>query len=426
MKELRFYKSQVLILLAVFIFVQLFISCSENKEIEETPKEQEIINYDKFGFIADSFNVVRGTIKKNETLADILIAENVDYNLITEIVKKSKPIFDFRKIQPKRNYSVYQLNDSLNTFHAFVYELSKINYLKVTLADSLVIEMVEREVTVKEKLVSGVINSSLYETLSNQKSSLILAGELAEIFAWQIDFYTIQKGDEFYAIYEQLYAENEPVGIGDIISAKFIHKSNPFYAFQFVQDGNEEYFDEEGKSLQKQFLKAPLKYSRISSRYSGSRLHPILRTYRPHRGIDYAAAIGTPVQAVGDGIIIQAGRNGGAGRMVKIRHNSVYTSAYLHLSGYGKGIKSGKKVKQGQVIGFVGSSGLSTGPHLDFRFWKNGSLVNYLNQKFPASKSVADSNLVNYKVLSDSLRQRVDQISQEKLAIQEHEQENAV
>jgi murein DD-endopeptidase MepM/ murein hydrolase activator NlpD len=385
------------------------LSCSDQKKDTVTNKIKKI-NYDRFGFIADSFDVFKGTVKKNETLADILLNSNIEYNLITEIYNKTKPHFDFKKIQPEKIYKIYSTQDSLNQFKAFVYEIDKIKFLKVTLFDSLQTEIVERKVLVKQNSIVGKINSSLYETFSNLNAPIVLAGSLAEIFAWQIDFYTIQKEDEFLAIYEELYVGNEMIGIGDIIAAEFIHKSNPYYAFQFTQNEKKEFFDDEGKSLQKQFIKAPLKYNRISSHYSGSRLHPIFRVYRPHRGIDYTAAIGTPVQAVGDGIIVKAARDGGAGKMVKIKHNSFYSSAYLHLSGYGKEIKPGKKVSQGQVIGFVGSTGNSTGPHLDFRFWKNGSLVNYLNQKFPSSKSVADSNLSIYKSFSDSLKTKLDSL----------------
>ncbi len=395
-----------------FLIVLVLAACSETSKSDK-PIEEEIINYDSYGFVTDSFKVKHKTIKKNETLADILLQFNIDYNLITKIFDESKSIFDFRKIRPDRNYAVYQKKDSLNSFFAFVYEINKVKYIKVQLLDSLVIELKERDVKVREKSVSGTINSSLYETLVNQNSSIVLAGELAEVFAWQIDFYTIQKGDRFYAIYEERFVDEESVGIGDILVAKFIHKKNPFNAFLYTQNNNKEYFDEEGNSLQKEFLKAPLKYRRISSHYSGRRLHPILRVYKPHRGIDYAAAIGTPVQAVGDGIIIKVGRNGAAGRMVKIKHNSVYSSAYLHLSGYAKGVKSGARVRQGQVIGFVGSSGRSTGPHLDFRFWKNGSLVNYLRQKFPSSKAVADSNKSEFQSIADSLIVKIDHLVDE-------------
>ena len=398
-----YFFTSIIILLSVFI-----ISCSD--EEQKVIPQVEKIDYDKFGFIRDSFNVVKGKIKKNETLADILIGSGIgiDYNLITDIYNKAKPKFDFRKIRPNKNFYVYTTNDSLAKFHAFVYEIDKIKYINVELKDSLYVSINHREIVTKEKSISGTINSSLYETLSELNSSIVLAGELADVFAWQIDFYTIQKGDQFFAVYEELFVDDKSVGIGDILAARFIHKNNNYNAFLYEQNGQNEYFDEEGKSLQKEFLKAPLKYRRISSHYSGRRLHPILRVYKPHRGIDYAAAVGTPVQSVGDGIVTKVGRNGAAGKMVKIRHNSVYSSAYLHLSGYGKNIKSGIKVKQGQIIGFVGSTGRSTGPHLDFRFWKNGSLVNYLNQKFPSSKSVVDSNMTEFSSLKDSLNIRLN------------------
>ncbi len=392
---------------SLFLFF-ILTKCSSTSQEESLIPIEEKVDLDNFGFIVDSFDVEKGTVEKNETLADIMMPSDIDYLLITKIFDKSKPTFDFRKIQPKKKYYVYKNRDSLNSLHAFIYEINKLKFVKVDLKDSIETTIIEREVKARERTITGTINSSLYETLSNQNASIILAGELAEIFAWQIDFYTIQKGDQFFAIYEELLVNDTPVGIGDVLTAKFLHKGNPFNAYLYIQDEKKEYFDEEGKSLQKKFLKAPLKYRRISSGYSGRRLHPILRVYKPHRGIDYAAAIGTPVQAVGDGIVLSVGSNGAAGKMVKIRHNSVYTSAYLHLSGYGKSIRSGAKVKQGQVIGYVGSTGRSTGPHLDFRFWKNGSLVNYLYQKFPSSTAVADSNMNNFFIVKDSLEVKLN------------------
>ena len=399
--EFRRYFPHTQFVFFLSLFVLILTNCSEDKK-EEIVKIDKI-NYDRFGFIADSFSVVKGTVKKNETLAEILTSNNIGYSLATEIFTKSKPIFDFRKIRPNKNYSIYTSADSLNTFYAFVYEIDKIQFVTVEVQESISVNINKREVLIKEKTISGVINSSLYETLAELNSSIVLAGELAEVFAWQIDFYTIKKGDQFFAVYEELYVDTAMVGVGDVLAARFIHKKNNFNAYLYEQEGKREYFDEEGNSLQKEFLKAPLKYKRISSHYTGRRLHPILRVYKPHRGIDYAAAIGTPVQAVGDGIVTEVARKGAAGKMVKIRHNSVYSSAYLHLSKYGNNIRSGIKVNQGQVIGYVGSTGRSTGPHLDFRFWKNGSLVNYLNQTFPSSKAVSDSNMSKFIPIKDSL-----------------------
>lgn len=381
--------------LIIIILLIVITSCSDTK-IKDTSVIISPVKLDKYGFVADSFNVVPGKVGKNKTLSDILLAHDIGFPLITKIFNKSKPIFDFRKIRPDNNYAIYFQNDSSQSLKAFVYEKNKIEYVKVCLEDTLSINLIRREVTLKEKSFSGSINSSLYQTFENKNVSPILAGKLAEVFAWQIDFYTITKGDSFNVIYKEEFVENEHVGFGDILGAEFIHKGNLYNAILFEQDGKKEYFDDNGNSLQKEFLKAPLRYTRISSGYTYKRLHPILRVYKPHRGIDFAAPIGTPVQAVGDGIVIKKGREGAAGRMVKIRHNSVYTSGYMHLSKYGKGIKPGVRVYQGQVIGYVGSSGRSTGPHLDFRFWKNGSLVNYLTQKFPSSKSISEKNKIQF------------------------------
>ena len=217
-----------------------------------------------------------------------------------------------------------------------------------------------------------------------------LAGELSEIFAWTVDFFGLQKGDSYKVFYEELFIEDKPLGIGKIYGAQFVWTGDTITAVPFIQDGRETFFDVDGNSLRKAFLKAPLRFSRISSRYSSSRLHPILRIRRPHYGVDYAAPIGTPVQAIGDGRVTFAGTESGAGRVVRIVHNSVYSTAYLHLSGFGKGISAGAHVKQGDIIGFVGSSGLSTGPHLDFRFYKNGSPVDPLSVEAPPVEPVSE------------------------------------
>ncbi len=349
-------------------------------------------------------------MKKNETLADILLQFDIPYAKIDEIAKLSKPVFDVRKIKSGNTYRAYFAEDSVKNLKYFIYDKDKINYVTYDLDDSVTVSEGKKKVTIKIDKASGIINSSLYETLHDEGLSPLLAVELADVFAWQIDFYIVQRGDKFKVIYEKKYIGDRFIGTGEILAAEFEHMGNKFLAFRFEQNGKTEYFDAEGKSLQKQFLKAPLKYRRISSRFSRRRFHPILRIYRPHLGIDYAAAIGTPVQAVGDGIVVEARYKGQAGRFVKIRHNSVYTSGYLHLSRYGKGIKRGAKVKQGQVVGYVGSSGLSTGPHLDFRFWKNGRLVNYMTQKFPSSQSVKKENMSAFLKVRDEYIKKLNEI----------------
>jgi len=400
------------ILILLLLSLPVYFGCSSDNQIQESKNNSQPVknNIDEYGLNTDSLKRIEAKVKKNETLADILLSYNVPYKKIDEIAARSKKIFDVRKIQANKKYLVYLKPDSMQTIEYLIYEKNPVDFVKFYLGDSLDITAGSKKVIVKTNEDSGVINSSLYLTLSQQKLSPALAIKLADVFAWQIDFYTIQKGDRFKVIYERKFVGNNFVGVGDILAAEFDHIKNKYFAFRFSEDGKKEYFDESGNSLQKAFLKAPLKYRRISSRFSYHRFHPILRIYRPHLGIDYAAAVGTPVQAVGDGIVVQAKYKGQAGRFVKIKHNSVYSSGYLHLSRYGKGIKPGVKVHQGQVIGYVGRTGLATGPHLDFRFWKNGRLVNYLTQNFPPSRPVKKENMNKFIALKDSLFNRLETI----------------
>jgi murein DD-endopeptidase MepM/ murein hydrolase activator NlpD len=239
----------------------------------------------------------------------------------------------------------------------------------------------------------------------------MLIHSLSEVFAWQVDFYRIQKGDRFKVLYEQLLVDDEEAGIGKIIGAYFNHNEEDYYAVYFDQGSGISYFDENGQSLQKQFLKSPLRYKRISSRYTRRRYHPVLKRYKAHLGTDYAAPTGTPIRSVGDGVVEEARYSQYNGRYVKIRHNSVYTTQYLHMSRFGKGIKAGVKVTQGQVIGYVGSTGLANGPHLCFRFWKNGQQVDALNVKLPPSEPVNEDKRDEYNVVMKSVLEKLNNVS---------------
>jgi murein DD-endopeptidase MepM/ murein hydrolase activator NlpD len=238
----------------------------------------------------------------------------------------------------------------------------------------------------------------------------LLALELSEIYAWSIDFFGLQKGDQFKVIYDESFVDSVSVGISRIHAAWFYHMGHEFWAIPFEQDSVVSFFDEDGNSLRKAFLKAPLRYSRISSGFSNSRLHPILKIRRPHHGVDYAAPAGTPVEAVGDGQVIAAAYERGGGNYVKIRHNGVYTTSYLHLSRFGKGIRKGVYVKQGDVIGYVGSTGLSTGPHLDFRFYKNGQPINPLKVEAPPVEPIHESNIRDYELVKRSMMEALKNI----------------
>jgi hypothetical protein len=240
-----------------------------------------------------------------------------------------------------------------------------------------------------------------------------LAVKLAEVYAWTIDFIGIKSGDNYRCIYEELIVDGNKIGLGRVIASCFNHIDKDYYAFYYKQDSIPEYFDQNGENMKRQFLKAPLKFSRVSSRFSYNRMHPILKRRRPHLGVDYAAPYGTPVRSVGNGTVIHAGYSGGAGRMVKVRHNHMYTTAYLHLSKYGPGIRRGRKVAQGQVIGYVGSSGLSTGPHLDFRYYKFGKAVNPMTIDAPPLEPVKEENMGKFLKYAEKMKKRLDSISVE-------------
>ncbi|UCG28346.1 MAG: peptidoglycan DD-metalloendopeptidase family protein, partial [Bacteroidales bacterium] len=296
------------------------------------------------------------------------------------------------------------------TAQIFIYEHTPTEYFVIDLRDSVEVSRKEREIEVVQKTASAKITTSLWYAMIDNRINPLLAIELSEIFAWSIDFFGLQEDDEFKAIYEEYYLDTVSIGLGKIYTAYFRHAGEEFYAIPLIQDGEESYYDENGNSLKKAFLKAPLRFSRISSGFSYSRLHPILKIRRPHYGIDYAAPVGTPVLAIGDGRVIQMGRNGEAGNMVKIRHNSVYTTAYLHLSHYSSGMYTGRYVKQGETIGFVGSTGLSTGPHLDFRFYRNGSPTDPLRVKAPPVQPVKEENLETFNRIKSAILEILDTI----------------
>ena len=392
--------------ISVIIILTLIISCSKEEEIHE----EEIIvpQPNIYGLFTDSLTQFDGVVKKNETLTDILLPHSVSYQQVSEISKIARDTWNVRKIQKGRKYIIYSSTDSIKSVKYFIYENDPINFVVVDLSDSINITKGQKDIVVKERRVAGEIKSSLYLALKEQKVSDLLALKLAEVYAWQIDFYKIYKGDKFKVLFEEEYVNDEFIGVGKIIAADFQQKGYDYYAFYFEQDGKEEFFDEEGKSLQKTFLKSPLKFSRVTSGYSRKRYHPVLHRFKAHLGTDYAAPTGTRIYAVGDGTITEARYKRNNGNYVKIRHNGTYSTQYLHMSKIAKGIRPGVKVKQKQVIGYVGSTGLATGPHVCFRFWKNGAQINHRKQKFPSSHPVSDENMVQYNIYMDSLKAIID------------------
>ncbi len=350
----------------------------------------------EFGIPIDSVTVANGVIKPNETLSDLLSQYNLPSDKFSQINFIDKNIFDVRKIVSGKAYYAYSGIDSTDELEYFVYEESPVDYAVLDFRDSLKVYTGKKEVIVKRKTASGIINHSLYVALTKQDVDPELVDKLAEIYAWQVDFYHIQKGDRFKVIYEEKYVDNQPVGIGNILGACFNYHGEDFYAIPFDDGDGGQFYDENGKSLRKAFLKAPLKFSHITSRYSMHRYHPIEHRIKPHLGTDFAAPTGTPIHSTGDGVVTEATYSRFNGNFVKIRHNSVYSTQYLHMSKIAAGIHPGVAVKQGQVIGYVGMTGEATGPHVCYRFWKNGMQVDPFKQKFPASKPIDEEYLSQF------------------------------
>ena len=376
-----------------------------NSKIETSPEPVF-----KYGIVVDSMLIFQGKVKRNEFLSDILLRYNVDYSKIDILAKRSKNVFDVRKIRRGFNYSVLCTNDSLKNVLYFVYESSPVNYVVFDLGDSVHVHTGKKDIERRIAKSSGIIESSLWNSMIDNGSNPNLANDLSEIFAWTIDFFDIKKGDYYKVIYENLYVDDDNIGIGNVLGAMFHHLGEDYYSYYFIRDNVGDYFDDEGGSMRRTFLKAPLRFKRISSRYSLNRMHPILKYRRPHRGIDYAAAIGTPVHTIGDGKVTRVRWTRQGGRTVKIKHNGTYSTAYLHLSGYGKGIKKGAQVKQGDIIGYVGKSGLATGSHLDFRFYRNGKAIDPLKVKSPPANPVDSANMQEFDSLRLSINEQLRSI----------------
>lgn len=356
-----------------------------------------LFDVDEYGMEYGQFEAVDGRIRRNQTFSDLLQEFDVEYPVINQLVQSADGVFDLRYWQAGKRYTLYSA-DGDSRF--LVYQHSAVSYIVFDLLTGTVTKD-SRPIKTTRKYARGSINGSLYQTLLDQNVDPTLAYELAEVFAWQVDFYRIQPGDEFEVIYDERRVGDKSIGVGRIHAAKLTHMSDDYHAFHFDREGDIAYFDEEGNSLQKAFLKAPVKYSRISSRYTGRRFHPVLKRYKAHLGTDYAAPTGTEIRATGDGVIEVAGYAKYNGNWVKIRHNGTYSTGYLHMSRIAKGIKPGVHVRQGDLIGYVGSTGLARGAHVCYRFWKNGKQVDPSREKFPSAHPVSEDNMSLFAELRD-------------------------
>ena len=393
------WKHLNLVILSALLITGILSSCGKHLK-EKVDESATATKYKKaphveYGINCDSMQICTEYVQRDQNLSEILTDYNVPYPSIHEAAVKSRAVFDVRKIKSGNPYCIICNNTSPGKAKYFIYEKNPVEYVVMEFGDSVAVYSGKKDVEVKIREASGIIESSLWNTLTDQGLDYELAIKLSQLYAWSVDFYHLQKGDAFKVIYEEKFVEENPVGMGRIQSAIFKHRDRDFYAFFYnPNDSIIGYYDDEGNSIRKAFLKAPLEYSRISSRYTKRRFHPVLKRYKAHLGTDYAAPTGTPIMTVGDGVIVEAGRKKYNGNYVKVKHNGVYTTQYLHMSRIAKGIRPGATVMQGQVIGYVGMTGLATGPHLCYRFWKNGQQVDPFLEELPPAEPI-DSTLID-------------------------------
>lgn len=390
----------------------LFSACeNHSRDIAENTVVEAIPIIEQYGYILNDFEVVRDTIRPGDTFGDILFANGVSQDKIMEVATKFRDSFDVRKIGVGRPYVLLKSRDSLNATKVFIYETNKVDYAVVDFNESITINNGQKPVRYEEREASGVISSSLSATMEEKKLSPYMTDQLASIYAWNVNFFKLQPGDRFKVIYTEKFIDDTiPAGLKEIKAAYFEHRGKPLYAFKFESEGKEKikgYYDELANNLKRAFLKAPVQFSRISSRYNLSRR---IKYYdyqlRPHRGTDFAAPIGTPIMATADGVVSKSEFRGGNGNYVKIRHNGTYETQYLHMKA--RNVKPGQYVKQGDIIGWIGMTGNTSGPHVCYRYWKNGKEVDPFQDDTPFSQPLPEQLHEDYFASQSPLKEKLD------------------
>jgi len=365
------------------------------------------ITLNEYGIPQGVYKEEDGIVKTGELFSTLLNNLGVSQQNIYNLAHNSKDVFDVKLFKVGYPYHCFYSEEEGQELKYFVYE-QDVHSFSVFNLSNLTAKTVEKNIDTTRIYSEVIINSSLWYDTQKAGVTPLLAIKLADIYAWTIDFFSIQKGDSFRTLYEVLSYKGDTLDIGKVLYAEFIHEgeSFPVYYFEEGENGNF-YWNEKGESMRKAFLKAPLSYTRISSNFSYHRLHPITHIVRAHTGVDYAAPTGTHVYSVADGVVTSAGWSGGGGNTIKVTHNSVYRTSYMHLSRYAKGIRAGVRVKQGQLIGYVGMTGMATGPHLDYRIWKNGTPINPLKMVSPPTTPISESYKPAFEALKNNLSSQV-------------------
>ncbi len=397
------------------LMLLVIVSCKEKKELvqelaQEAPVAKPIIK--QYGFNLEEFKVVQDTIRNGDSFGELMLKNKVDYPKIATISQNFKDTFDVRRIMVGKPYLILKSKDTSEVAEVFIYQNDRINYTVVDLRDSVMAYKSRKKVKYVMREASGVIETSLSEAILDQGIDYNITLNLSEIYAWTIDFFRLEKGDKFKVLYKERYINDSIyAGAEPIEAAYFEHKGTPIYAFSYVADSSKQivdYFDDEANNLRSTFLRAPIKFGyRLSSRYNlKRRIAYYGYKVRPHKGTDYASPVGTPIIATADGTVTESTRRGGNGRYVKIRHNGTYSTQYLHMKK--QKVKRGDFVRQGDVIGWVGMTGNTGGPHVCYRFWKNGRQVDPLREKLPAAEPIADSLRTDYMAFIAPLKTQLD------------------
>lgn len=415
------YLPAALGVVAAILIVVTLILCPRAK-VEQAPLEPEhkLVIY---GIVADSLTLETGEITDGQTMGGLLGGFGVSAQMVDKLNTASQEIFPLNKVRAGNLYTAFIEEDTTGarTLRHLAYEKNAIDYVVFNfMEDSVSVVEGAKEITTIRERDTVTITSSLWGAIMEAGLPFELAAEMEDIYQWSIDFFSIQKGDRFTVIYDRQMVDTVNVGLGRVWGAEFVQGGKSYFAIPFKQGEKIQYWDEQGNSLRKALLKAPLKYSRISSRFSYRRLHPVHRVYRPHTGVDYAAPSGTPVVAVADGVVVFRGWGGGGGNTLKIKHAGNLQSGYLHLRGFAKGIKQGSRVSQGDVIGYVGSTGTSTGPHLDFRLWRNGTPIDPLKVPSEPSEPIKKENIEPFEYVRERIMAelRGDSIPESELIVQ--------
>ena len=388
-------------------------SCSKSETESIIPEQPAQPKLEQFGFNFNDFNILQDTIRRGDTFGSIIEDQNLGEKQVYDIIEKVKDTFDVRTVRIGKAYTFLRSKDRYKKLLVMVYQPDRGSYYVIDFRDSVSVSKIIRPIRVKQRTIAGELDGSLSEALNKQGVDGALANKLTKVYAWSIDFFKLKKGDKFGVTFTERYIDDTIYdGLDSLKAAFFEYKGKKIYAFPFAQNeasGKLDYYDENGKALKNFFLKSPLKYANITSRFSKSRFHPVQMIWKAHKGTDYAAPTGTPIMTTAAGVVEQTGYTAGNGNFVKVKHDRTYSTQYLHMSKIL--VRRGQRVTQGAVIGKVGSTGLATGPHVCYRFWKNGVQVDALRLKLPNSQPMDRKNLPRFMTQIEPLKRELDSVA---------------